>query len=693
MCRTGDRARWRPDGQIEFLGRADNQVKIRGFRVEPGEIEEILGGHPALAQAAVAPRERVAGDLRLIAYVVGKAGAVPDAAELKQFLARRVPDYMIPSAFVTLSVLPTTASGKVDRKALPAPDWTAALAPSEYVEPRAGTEQQLAAIWSEVLGLDRVGGHDNFFDLGGNSLLALRLISRVRAAFAIDLPLVTLFTAPTVAALATAVEKMQGESHPEMGVSDEPVDWKAEIELDPAIRVTSTLLPPETNAARILLTGATGFLGAFLLRGLLRQTSAEIYCLVRAQSAEEGARKIADNLQQYELEIARAGGEREASHPPSLPRVVPVCGDLAKPRLGLSPEEFDSLAASIDAVYHNGAYVNFVYPYQVLKPANVGGTVEILRFATQTKIKPLHFVSTVSVFDAPEFDTASPEYRGPAIAEDQPLPAAGSVRGGYAQSKCVAERLVRTAAERGLPVAIYRPGRVTADSETGAESLADHTTLLLRLCIEMKTAPTSDDRVDMTPVDYVAQAIVGLAQRPESTGKTYHLVNPHAVPVRDVYKAIRACGYDLKEVPFDAWRAAAIQWGTQSKDQSFAAFAHWLMLVTPAVQTLPSGPTTAPQPTNIACDKTLQELQPLGLTCPLVNVDRLKKQVQFLVRKKLVTAPPASPVGELRSLVPLRTAGVARTLFCIHGLGGHVAAFLPLARAWPDGGRSMGFRP
>ena len=196
LCRTGDRARWRPDGQIEFLGRADNQVKIRGFRVEPGEIEEILGGHPALAQAAVAPRERVAGDLRLIAYVVGKAGAVPDAAELKEFLARRVPDYMIPSAFVTLSVLPTTASGKVDRKALPAPDWTSALAPSEYVEPRAGTEQQLAAIWSEVLGLDRVGGHDNFFDLGGNSLLALRLISRVRAAFAIDLPLVTLFTAP-----------------------------------------------------------------------------------------------------------------------------------------------------------------------------------------------------------------------------------------------------------------------------------------------------------------------------------------------------------------------------------------------------------------------------------------------------------------------------------------------------------------
>ena len=195
LCRTGDRRGGGPTGRSSFSA-ADNQVKIRGFRVEPGEIEEILGGHPALAQAAVATHQRVAGDLRLVAYVVGKAGAVPDAAELKEFLARRVPDYMIPSAFVTLSALPTTASGKVDRKALPAPDWTTAMVQNEYVEPRAGSEQQLAAIWSEVLGVDRVGGHDNFFDLGGNSLLALRLISRVRAAFAIDLPLVTLFTRP-----------------------------------------------------------------------------------------------------------------------------------------------------------------------------------------------------------------------------------------------------------------------------------------------------------------------------------------------------------------------------------------------------------------------------------------------------------------------------------------------------------------
>ena len=662
LCRTGDRARWRADGQVEFLGRADNQVKIRGFRVEPGEIEDLLGGHPALAQAAVVARQRAAGDMRLVAYVVGKAGAVPDAAEIKQFLAQRVPDYMIPSALVTLSTLPTTASGKVDRKSLPPPDWTSALAKGEFVAPRAGVEQQLAAIWSEVLKLDRVGAHDNFFDLGGNSLLALRLIARVRGAFSLDLPLVTLFTAPTVAGLAAALEKIRAQPRWQADTSAEPIDWNAEVELDPAIGVTATSLPPETAPSRILLTGATGFLGAYLLRELLRRTPADVYCLVRARAVEDGKKKIAATLQQYDLEI-----------PDATTRVIPVCGDLAEPQLGLSSQDFDALAATIDVVYHNGAQVNFVYPYQVLKPANVLGTIEVLRLATRTKIKPLHYVSTVSVFDSPDYATLG------AITEDQPLVAFGSLQGGYAQSKCIAERLVRTAAQRGLPVVIYRPGRVTADSETGAESLTDYTTLLLRLCIEMKSAPSSDDRVDMTPVDYVAQAIVGLAQQAESWGKTFHLVNPHTVPVRDVYRAIRASGFGLQEVAMDAWRASVIRWAANSQDQSFVAFSHWLMLMGPTAASA-SQPASAAPVATIACDQTQTALQAIGLDCPLLDVDRLKKQVQFLVRKKLVTAPPARPRSNRQSLVPLRAAGTARPLFLMHGMGGYVAALMPLAR-------------
>jgi len=206
MFRTGDRARWRADGQVEFLGRADDQVKIRGFRVEPGEVEQCLREHPKVAEAAVVVRERAAGDPRLVAYVVGKDDSPPDVAQTRRFLGQRLPDYMIPSAVVALGAMPLTSSGKIDRRALPDPDWNRTSLCGEFVAPRTEMEEKLAAIWREVLNVPRVGVEDNFFDLGGSSLLALRLTSRVRTALGVDLPLAALFTSPTVAGLAAAIQ-------------------------------------------------------------------------------------------------------------------------------------------------------------------------------------------------------------------------------------------------------------------------------------------------------------------------------------------------------------------------------------------------------------------------------------------------------------------------------------------------------
>jgi amino acid adenylation domain-containing protein len=205
LCRTGDRARRRTDGQTEFLGRADNQVKIRGFRVEPGEVEQVLAEHPLVAHAAVVDRERSPGDVRLVAFFVTVADAVVDDSELRTFLAARLPNYMVPSAFVALTSLPTTTNGKINRNSLPEPDWSELAASHDFVEPRTSAEEQLAAIWSDVLNVERVGATDNFFDLGGNSLLALRLISRVRSAFTVELPLVSLFKTPTLEGLAAEI--------------------------------------------------------------------------------------------------------------------------------------------------------------------------------------------------------------------------------------------------------------------------------------------------------------------------------------------------------------------------------------------------------------------------------------------------------------------------------------------------------
>jgi len=209
LYRTGDLVRYLPDGNLEFLGRLDHQVKLRGYRIELGEIEAGLLEHGSVGQAVVVAREDVAGDKRLVAYVVAADSVAPDAGELRAHLQRSLPDYMVPSAFVVLEVLPLTPNGKVDRKALPAPEGRPEIA--EYVAPRTPTEEVLAGIWSEVLRVERVGVHDNFFELGGHSLLAMRLVARVRDEFKIELPLRALFETPSAGALATRVEVAQRE--------------------------------------------------------------------------------------------------------------------------------------------------------------------------------------------------------------------------------------------------------------------------------------------------------------------------------------------------------------------------------------------------------------------------------------------------------------------------------------------------
>ncbi|HLL45528.1 MAG TPA: amino acid adenylation domain-containing protein, partial [Longimicrobiaceae bacterium] len=201
MYRTGDRLRWRADGRLEFIGRVDEQVKIRGFRIEPGEIEAVLSAHEAVREARVIVREDPSGEKRLVAYVVGDV----DAEALRDHLRRSLPEYMVPSALVYLDALPLTANGKLDRKALPAPEL--ALAEEKYVAPRTPVEEVLAGIWTEVLRLERVGVHDSFFDLGGHSLLIMRLLAKIQAAFDLDISIRTVFSMPTLEAIAGEIER------------------------------------------------------------------------------------------------------------------------------------------------------------------------------------------------------------------------------------------------------------------------------------------------------------------------------------------------------------------------------------------------------------------------------------------------------------------------------------------------------
>jgi acyl carrier protein len=215
LYKTGDLARFLPDGNLQFLGRIDHQVKIRGFRVEPGEVEAALRQYPGVRDAIVLVREDNPGDKRLVGYVLVAEGVELNAGALRNFMKERLPDYMTPSAFVSLQTWPLTTNGKIDRRALPAPDQNGYQPNEELQQPRNEVEETLTGLWADALKLPAVGIHDNFFELGGHSLLAMRLMSRVRQRFQMEIELRVLFESPTVAGMAALIE--EGQSHDDAG--------------------------------------------------------------------------------------------------------------------------------------------------------------------------------------------------------------------------------------------------------------------------------------------------------------------------------------------------------------------------------------------------------------------------------------------------------------------------------------------
>jgi amino acid adenylation domain-containing protein len=231
LYKTGDLARYLPDGNIEFLGRIDHQVKIRGFRIELGEIETVLSKHPAVREAVVVAREESPGDKRLVAYVVRSQDGASTINELRTFVKEKLPEYMVPSAFVFLDSLPFTPNGKVDRKALPVPGQSCPELEQSFVEPRTPVEELLANIWAEVLKLPKVGVHDNFFELGGHSLLATQLVSRIRERLLVELPLRVLFEKATVADLSDYIQTVQSIKREDQGTDTKLSDETEEIRI------------------------------------------------------------------------------------------------------------------------------------------------------------------------------------------------------------------------------------------------------------------------------------------------------------------------------------------------------------------------------------------------------------------------------------------------------------------------------
>ena len=289
----------REGGEIEFQGRDDGQVKVGGYRIEIGEIEAAIQGLSGVKAAVVNAIGERRGEKRLVAYVVTEQENQPDAIELASLLRKKLPDYMIPSTFMYLAALPITSNGKVDRRALPIPGDTGAELSKAFAPPRTYEEEMLTQTCAQVLGVERVGINDNFFELGGNSVLAIHFFHRLRETLQIEIPLALLFDSTNIAALSEQIEVGRREGY--FTTAEESADeLKADAVLDSSIYPET---PAEfiSNPASILITGATGFLGAFLLYELLNQTGADIYCLVRASSPEQGKQRIQKNLEAHSL--------------------------------------------------------------------------------------------------------------------------------------------------------------------------------------------------------------------------------------------------------------------------------------------------------------------------------------------------------------------------------------------------------
>ena len=494
---TGDLGRRHPgSGLIEYMGRKDRQMKVAGVRIEPEEIEAVLRSHPRVRDAAVFLHHGA------LAMVVDATDCVPE--ELKHFSRSKLPTPMVPQQIAIVESLPQLPNGKIDRAALSCLLRSPGDVVAEPLTPRAAA---IAPIWQSILQLEALpGGNAHFFDMGGNSLAAARLRATLLQRLGIDAPTGLIFECPTLNAYAEAIGRKD--------TADLAVQLEADSTLADSLRFSPA---PAARPVHVLFTGATGFLGAPLVRTLLEQ-GIRITALVRTAGAK-------------------------------LPKGMDaIVGNIELPLFGLEPAAYAALAAEVDSVVHAAAKVKFLEPYSTCRNANVLGTLEVLKFCTAGKAKTLTYFSTLAVFEALGATAIEP------IKEDTPLESSSGNAIGYTQSKWVAERLVQKAMGAGLSARILRPGPTSGDSQTGEGNADDFQGRFIAGCIALGAYPDIESRIDFTPVDYVTQAAVELVLSPVSVGRAYHLNTPHPLTIHETFARI-----GIPKLSWEDWWSAVHQ--------------------------------------------------------------------------------------------------------------------------------------
>jgi len=554
MYRTGDLARMLPSGVLEITGRVGAMIKVRGYSVVPGKVENAIIEQLAVKQCAVIAHGEGL-ERQLVAYIVRDKEepgdrAVPIIDEsgyslvARRTLSTLLAQYMIPALWVELDELPTNrVSGKADLKRLPPPVVSISTMFNHTKTERNPTIniEAIAETWAASLNVpfSSVTKEHTFFDLGGHSLTLADLATRLSRTFGSPVPVARLVMNPTLEGHLEVVRSVR-DGHTAAVQADLPAVLRADSTLPEDIQPSGGSMCSLSTAQTVLLTGATGFLGAFLLKDILETTSARILCLVRftdptGEDAPAGIASIRKNL----LDL----GLWQDS---ILDRVEVIPGNLAHSRLGLAPDAYKELVASVQVIIHAAATVNLVYPYAALRDANVGGTREILRLASRSGAT-LQYVSTNGVL--PPSAKAWPE--SSMIAVDA---APEKLVYGYGQTKYVAEQLVHEAGRRGMPVRILRPGTISGHSSSGSTNPYDLFTALLVESLHLGYSPDITGwRAEMTPVNFVSKAITTISNNTQTKQVVFHLGDPDPVEIKSLFDNLTELGYPTQRLEWDKW--------------------------------------------------------------------------------------------------------------------------------------------
>lgn len=530
------------------MGRNDFQVKIRGLRIELGEIENAIAGVDGISQAVVIVREDKTGRQLICAFYTEAAPVELEA--VKYALREKLPRYMMPHIFTRLDALPMTASGKVNRKALPEVDLSNPERDAEYLPPVGEMEKQLAVIMEGVLNYSPIGREDNFFDLGGDSLKAIEFLSKAHSD-GIYFSLQNVFDYPTVRQLRQCIE--EGDK---LKISYEDVDF-SQINALLAKNRLGEAVPPEQDVGNILLAGATGFLGIHVLANYLEHDSGTAYCLVRGQTQVESKKRLVELLDFY-------FGDKYVSLVDN--RIQVLCGDLQKGSFGLDTQEYKMLlenVENVDTVINAAASVKHYGSYQYFHEVNAETVGRLIAFCQNRHAKLIH-ISTLSVFG----NSFGDDFSG-YISEtekhfyESDLYIGQSLENVYARSKFEAEKLVLEAALDGLPVHIMRMGNLTNRQSDGVFQINYQTNAAaqrIKGILELGIVPDylikDDMYVEFTPIDEAAQAIMLLVRHFDPKRTVFHINSTKVVYLDKLMDYFTALGYPLRAVPGDEFTAA-----------------------------------------------------------------------------------------------------------------------------------------